>query len=135
MTWGATTARLGERSLGRAPKLELGQLEMIETDQEIRACVGYTRNDSLIAVAFGVDRARVERLRREVEAKPGKRQPTYKKSYKRDSSGERSEDNFRSSTMTSSMALAKKINSLFAKRAAAEKCSVEQAAYSMGMRR
>lgn len=123
----------GERSYGRAPILEVMDLERLDTNREIRSAVRYIKSDNYLAVAFGVDEERVNRLRKEVESHPGRPVPSYEP-FGNEGDGALATRKFRSSTAMASANLHKRIMRLYDQRAQRDGTTLNEAAFAMGMR-
>ena len=118
---------------GRGPKLTLGHLEKLDTDNEIRSAVRYCKKDNYLAVAFGVEERRVKRIREEVEAEPEAPFYTYA-GIRIDGVGHNTQAHYHASVASSSKALHKAIMAFYERRAKNDNTSLEQAAFSLGMR-
>lgn len=118
---------------GRAPRLHVGFFERAETDEEIRSAVRYCGNDNYLAVAFGVDEARIARIRATVTPR---RRVIHAHGAGVDCGriGPEVDDGFRRAVTAASGNLHKRIIKLYERRARKDRLTLEQAAYSMGMR-
>jgi len=118
---------------GRGPRLYVLETERAETDREILTATAYCKSDNYLAVAFGVDERRVARIR---ASAPKQREVPHAHGVGVDCGriGPEVDHDFRHAVTCASDNLRNRILKLFERRAKRGRMTLNEAAFSMGMR-